>query len=111
MARFSEYFANAPVVEVGGRTFPVTVEYRGQSEDADNALIEVLEEIDVKPLGKARDALVFFSYMSNNILMAHEHRISWPLKKCTRYLGARPKVAWYINDRVLFPGSCGQATG
>ena len=36
------------------------------------------------------DARVFFSYMSNNILMAHEHRISWPLKKCTRYLGGQP---------------------
>lgn len=61
VAGFSEYFDYAPVVDVGGRSFPVTVEYRGQPEDPDNALIEVLEEIDAKPLGKAPDALVFFS--------------------------------------------------
>ena len=59
--RFSEYFGGAPVVEVGGRTFPVEVEYRGQAEDSEHQLVSVLEEIDAKPLGNARDVLVFFS--------------------------------------------------
>ena len=59
--RFSEYFGGAPVVEVGGRTFPVEVEYRGQAEESEHQLVSVLEEIDAKPLGNARDVLVFFS--------------------------------------------------
>lgn len=59
--RFSEYFGGAPVVEVGGRTFPVEVEYRGQVEESEHQLVSVLEEIDAKPLGNARDVLVFFS--------------------------------------------------
>ena len=59
--RFSAYFGGAPVVEVGGRTFPVEVEYRGQAEDSEHQLVSVLEEIDAKPLGNARDVLVFFS--------------------------------------------------
>ena len=61
VGRFSNYFCGAPVVEVGGRTFPVDVEYRGQTEAEDQALVAVLEEIDAKPLGPARDVLVFFS--------------------------------------------------
>ncbi len=61
VARFSAYFGNAPVVEVGGRTFPVDMEYRGQVDEDDNQLINVLEEIDAKPLSKARDVLAFFS--------------------------------------------------
>ena len=61
VARFSTYFGNAPVVEVGGRTFPVDMEYRGQVDEDDNQLINVLEEIDAKPLSKARDVLAFFS--------------------------------------------------
>ena len=61
VARFSNYFGNAPVVEVGGRTFPVDMEYRGQVDEDDNQLINVLEEIDAKPLSKARDVLAFFS--------------------------------------------------
>lgn len=61
VARFSAYFDNAPVVEVGGRTFPVEVEYRGGSEETERQLVSVLEEIDAKPLGNARDVLVFFS--------------------------------------------------
>ena len=59
--RFSEFFDGAPVVEVGGRTFPVEVEYRGQIDESENQLISVLEEIDARPLGGARDVLIFFS--------------------------------------------------
>ena len=61
VGRFSEYFSGAPVVEVGGRTYPVDIEYRGQIDEDDNQLINVLEEIDAKPLSKARDVLAFFS--------------------------------------------------
>ena len=66
VARFSAYFGNAPVVEVGGRTFPVDMEYRGQVDEDDNQLINVLEEIDAKPLSKARDVLAFFFWRTRN---------------------------------------------
>jgi len=59
--RFAAYFDNAPVVSVGGRTFPVQVEYRDDVEDPEQQLVSVLEEIDAGPLGNARDVLVFFS--------------------------------------------------
>ena len=53
VGRFSDYFSGAPVVEIGGRTYPVNIEYRGQIEEDDNQLINVLEEIDAKPLASA----------------------------------------------------------
>ena len=59
--RFATFFDGAPVVEVGGRTFPVEVRYRETPEDEADALVEVLEEIAREPLGPARDVLVFFS--------------------------------------------------
>lgn len=59
--RFAAYFDDAPVVAVGGRTFPVQVEYRGDVEDSEQQLVSVLEEIDSRPFGSARDVLVFFS--------------------------------------------------
>jgi ATP-dependent helicase HrpA len=59
--RFAAYFDNAPVVSVGGRTFPVQIEYRDDVEDPEHALVSVLEEIDTRPVGKAPDVLVFFS--------------------------------------------------
>ena len=59
--RFAAYFDDAPVVAVGGRTFPVQVEYRDDVEDTEQQLVAVLEEIDSRPLGNARDVLAFFS--------------------------------------------------
>ena len=59
--RFAAYFNGAPVVTVGGRTYPVQVEYRHDVEESELQLIAVLEEIDARPLGKARDVLIFFS--------------------------------------------------
>ena len=59
--RFAAYFDDAPVVSVGGRTFPVQIEYRDDVEDPEHALVSVLEEIDTRLMGKAPDVLVFFS--------------------------------------------------
>ena len=66
VARFSDHFGGAPVVEVAGRTWPVTLRYRPPvreiaSEDADegisDAIVETLREIrDEKGGG---DILVF----------------------------------------------------
>ncbi|WP_225314956.1 ATP-dependent RNA helicase HrpA [Marinobacter confluentis] len=67
--RFSEFFGDAPVIEVSGRTFPVDVRYRplaGDDEDRDqgwsDGVLQALEEIEQhersekKPPG---DVLIF----------------------------------------------------
>ncbi|MDI9245534.1 ATP-dependent RNA helicase HrpA [Marinobacter sp. CHS3-4] len=67
--RFSEFFGNAPVIEVSGRTFPVDIRYRplaGDEDDRDqgwgDGVIQAIEEIEQheraekKPPG---DVLVF----------------------------------------------------
>ena len=57
--RFSEYFDGAPVVEVGGRTFPVEVEYRGHVEESEHQLSSVLEEIDETSRDRSRRTGIF----------------------------------------------------
>jgi ATP-dependent helicase HrpA len=59
--RIAEYFDDAPIVSVGGRTYPVDVRYQEEPEETLPAVVEVLEEIGQKPLGSARDVLAFFS--------------------------------------------------
>lgn len=59
--RFSEFFDGAPVVEVGGRTFPVEVVYQGPSEDLADGVITALEDIETRPHQGASDVLAFFS--------------------------------------------------
>ena len=60
--RFSDFFGGAPVVQVGGRTFPVEVRYRDEPvEDPLDAIVDCLEQIDAMPVSAARDVLVFFS--------------------------------------------------
>ena len=70
--RFSEHFSNAPVIEVSGRTYPVTVHYRSltaasKTEDADElvyqGVLETLQEIAALEKKKKTpgDILVFLS--------------------------------------------------
>ena len=59
--RFSEFFNDAPIVAVGGRTYDVEVRYQEQPEEALERIVDVVEEIDSLPATKARDILVFFS--------------------------------------------------
>jgi len=73
VARFAAFFDDAPIVEVGGRTFPVDVRYLAPAEEeptdfldagldpSHNGLIDALEEISRAPLGSARDVLAFFA--------------------------------------------------
>ena len=64
--RFSEYFGGAPIVEVGGRTFPVEVCYRPepgadrdkQDRQPQQAIIDAVAELDQIDRG---DILVFLS--------------------------------------------------
>ncbi len=69
LERFSEFFDNAPVVEVSGRTYPVEVRYRPLAGDADEAesgwpeaIESIIHEVEVheRELGKRPgDVLVF----------------------------------------------------
>ncbi len=59
--RFAEYFSGAPVIKVGGRTFPVEVHYQPAEEDSLSVMASTIREIDATPLTAARDILVFFS--------------------------------------------------
>ncbi|MBX3706631.1 MAG: ATP-dependent RNA helicase HrpA [Pseudomonadales bacterium] len=64
VAAFSAHFADAPVVEVGGRGFPVEVRYAGElaaDEGQEAALLACLEDIETAPSRGARDVLVFQS--------------------------------------------------
>lgn len=59
--RFAEYFAGAPVVEVGGRSYPVATRYIDDEQDNLTKLVSVLRSIDGTPLGQAPDVLAFFA--------------------------------------------------
>jgi ATP-dependent helicase HrpA len=62
VAAFSSHFGNAPVVEVGGRTFPVTVRYLDEEAvltSQEDQLLSVLEDIETGPQSRARDILMF----------------------------------------------------
>lgn len=59
--RFSNYFNQAPILNISGRTFPVEMRYRAPAQDDrdyNQALIEAVEELT--KAGK-EDILVFFS--------------------------------------------------
>ena len=63
VARFSEHFNDAPVIEVSGRTYPVDVQYVGDTEDRDEGvrqqIADLLVEIEQGMFGPRGDALVF----------------------------------------------------
>lgn len=70
--KFSQFFNDAPIIEVSGRTFPVTVEYRPadflSDQDEDLNLYEsigrVMDEIEASERGSSQkfgDVLVFLS--------------------------------------------------
>ena len=63
VARFSEHFNDAPVIEVSGRTYPVEVHYVGDTEDRDEGvrqqIADLLGEIEQGRFGPRGDALVF----------------------------------------------------
>ncbi|MDC0214814.1 ATP-dependent RNA helicase HrpA, partial [Gammaproteobacteria bacterium] len=59
--RFSEFFDSAPVVEIPGRSYPISIEYMEEREDLYSGIIGALDEILKAPFAKARDVLVFLS--------------------------------------------------
>ena len=56
---FSRHFKNAPVVEVEGRGYPVTVEYRPPDDDLEGTVYGCLEEILDSGIKGAKDILMF----------------------------------------------------
>ena len=82
--RFSAFFDDAPVLAVGGRTYPVEVRYlddRVLADDDADAMDEVLpdmiaalEEIQREPMGPARDVLAFFAGERDIFEAAHALR-------------------------------------
>ncbi len=67
LQRFSEHFNNAPILEVSGRTFPVTVHYRPMNDTDDaqtEAIVATVDELLNSEKGSSRrggDILVFLS--------------------------------------------------
>ncbi|MFW6094363.1 MAG: ATP-dependent RNA helicase HrpA [Pseudomonadota bacterium] len=61
VAAFAAHFGDAPVVEVGGRGYPVEVRYVGDERPYEERLLECIEDIETGPQGRARDVLVFQS--------------------------------------------------
>lgn len=63
VAVFAEHFDDAPVVEVGGRGYPVTTHYLDDDAPYEDKLVEAIERIDGDPAlrNAARDVLVFQS--------------------------------------------------
>ena len=64
--RFAAFFDDAPVVKVGGRTYPVEVRYQASIDsngqnDPNQRVVEALQDIMRQPIGPARDVLVFLS--------------------------------------------------
>ena len=56
---FSNFFGNAPVFLVEGRSYPIETRYRPIMDDAEKVLVACLEEIEAEPLNTVQDILVF----------------------------------------------------
>lgn len=68
--KFSEHFEQAPIIEVSGRTYPVDILYRPQTDDADEELadniIAAIKELNAIERGQSKtkdrgDVLVFLN--------------------------------------------------
>lgn len=56
---FSTFFSNAPVFVVEGRSFPIETRYKPIESDAEEVVVNCLEEIEAETDGKVQDVLVF----------------------------------------------------
>ena len=61
VASFSEFFGQAPVVQVEGRTYPVEIRYRTVGTDEEQVLKHCLQEIEREPDSKVQDVLIFLA--------------------------------------------------
>ena len=105
--RFAAHFNEAPVLEVSGRTWPVTVHYRPPASEQDMAsqIEQVLHEIESREResgrGSACDVLVFLSG-EREIREAHHH-----LRRCqfrdTEFLPLYARLSRQEQQRVFAP--------
>ena len=58
---FSKHFHDAPIVQVEGRSYPVTVHYRPAPTDTEETVLDCLEEIRRENRPKNRDILMFLA--------------------------------------------------
>ena len=59
--RFAEFFGGAPIIEIPGRSYPISVEYLSGEGDLHTGISQALDQILKSPLSNARDVLVFLS--------------------------------------------------
>ena len=59
--RFADFFEGAPIIEIPGRSYPISVEYLPDEEDLHSGIGQALDQILKTPLSNARDVLVFLS--------------------------------------------------
>jgi ATP-dependent helicase HrpA len=104
--RFSKFFNGAPVVKVGGRTYPVDVQYRSGDDGEFGPMLDVLHEIERKPMTSARDVLVFFSGEREIFEAARRLRMAFQERFEILPLYARLSVA--DQRRVFNPSSGGK---
>ena len=61
LERFSSFFNDAPIIEIPGRSYPVSVEYLNEPTDLNSGIADALDQILAKRNSSARDVLVFLS--------------------------------------------------
>ena len=103
--RFAQHFADAPVIEVSGRTYPVTVHYRppAAEQDLSHQVEQVLREIEAEERHNGRpsacDVLVFLSG-EGDIRAVHHH-----LRRCefrdTEFLPLYARLSAAEQQRVF----------
>lgn len=100
--RFSAHFDAAPVIEVSGRGYPISVEYRPPQNDDDreaDLITSVCQSIESLVGGKSGDVLVFLSGERE----IHETEISLPahLKERLEVLPLYSRLDRATQDRVF----------
>ncbi|MXX94647.1 MAG: ATP-dependent RNA helicase HrpA [Gammaproteobacteria bacterium] len=61
VASFSDFFEQAPVVQVEGRAYPVDIRYRTVATDEEQVLKHCIQEIEQEPYSEVQDVLIFLA--------------------------------------------------
>jgi ATP-dependent helicase HrpA len=98
--RIAAFFGKAPVIEVGGRTYPVETRWRPPEDDSEpgTAVLAALQELAGEPAG---DALVFLPG-EREIRLVHQY-LRRRLPGGTEILPLYARLAASEQDRVFAP--------
>ncbi|NKB97561.1 MAG: DEAD/DEAH box helicase [Pseudomonadales bacterium] len=104
--RFSKFFNNAPIVQVGGRTFPVEIVYQEEPEELFDGVVDALTDIETQPYRGASDVLIFCSGERDIFDLAHDLRRAYPdryevLPLYARLSFAEQRPLWAHRTRRL----------